>query len=187
MKTLPADLLWIVVHHLPCDEILFARVVSRVWRDAIDARSRLEWRDLYCSRVCDLLDVGPHFDWRRAAARAARASTTIDAECTWKNVYVRVSAPWISDNMIDSPLRQGVVRREDVHTHFVDYVYDNTFRLRCLGRSCVQRQVTPQCNNCQNKRQCLFMSYTYYLRPLQDIGPDLDECLGLRLCDACSH
>lgn len=189
MAGLPQDVIWLVLRHLPASEILRARPICNAWRQTVDRTPQHEWRRLYCCRVCSVLRVGEAFDWRAAAVRAAQVSASIDAECTWHKVCVRVSAPWMTNQTVEAPLRAGVVRSEDFHTHVVDYVYDEMFRLRGFGRSCLQRSQCEQCANCRSKRKCLFMRYDYYLRPLSELSTNdptaLDECLGLHLRDAC--
>ena len=178
---LSMDVTWTVLQHVPSDEIVRNRRVCRVWREVVDRVPGDEWRRLFCARVCPVLCVGPGFDWKRAATRAAHRRGAIVAECTWHNVCVRVCPPWLNKNDIDSPLRTGVVRATAL-THMVDYIYDDTFRLRGLGRSCIQREVTELCGNCASKRQCLFMQYHYYLRALAP-NPALDERLSQYLCE----
>jgi hypothetical protein len=182
---LSADVIWSILRFLPCNDIVYNRQVSCIWRQTIDELTNDDWRNMFGSRVCRVLCVGDHFDWKVAAVNASRAlGDTIEASCTWHNVSVRMRAPWKSVHGIDAPLSPGIVRGGDSqNTHIVDYVYDDTFRLRGLGRTCVQ-QFNDECSNCLNKRQCLFMRYTYYVRPLQDsISTELDECLSRRLCD----
>ena len=178
---LPMEITWAVLQHVPSDEIVRNRRVCRSWREVVDHVSTDEWRRLFCTRVCSVLCVGPEFDWKGASVRAANRRASIRALCTWHKVCVRVCPPWLISDEIDSPMRTGVVRATAL-THMVDYVYENTFRLRGLGRSCIQREVRDLCRNCVSKRQCLFMQYDYYLRPLA-LNPMLDERLGQYLCE----
>lgn len=190
MERLSADTLWLVLQLLPCDEIARHKAVCTAWKALVDDVSEDSWKSMFCARVCAYLSVGRGFDWRLAAVRAARAARedTVEASCTWHSgVSVCLHAPWRACRNIDAPLAVGVVRRVDPQTtNVVDYIYDNTFRMRAIGRSCLQqRGVTTECSNCLAKRQCLFMRYVYFLRPLIDISiTDLDECLSQRLSDA---
>ena len=182
MSRLPFDVIWLILHHLPSDEIVYSRQVCCLWKSSVDNASIDDWRHLYCMRVCGSLLVGPNFNWMKAAVNASGVSATIVAICMWHNVLVRLSAPWVSTDTVNGELRDGVVRSENDFTHVIDYIYENTFRLRCLGRSCLQRQASDKCLNCRNKRQCLFMEYDYYLRPIDFHSQTLDECLGRHLC-----
>jgi hypothetical protein len=190
MERLSADILWLVLQHLPCDDIARNKAVCLAWRAVVDDIPDECWKTMFCARVCADLCVGVGFDWRLAAVRAACAARqeSVEASCTWHSgVKVCLDAPWKACRTIDAPLSAGVVRRVDPqNTNVVDYVYDNMFRMRAIGRSCLQQPgVTTECSNCVNKRQCLFMRYGYYLRPLDESSlTDLDECLSQRLCDA---
>ena len=129
------------------------------------------------------LCVREDFDWKVAAVRAALPRReTIAATCTWYNMHVRIRTPWVSTGGIDAPLSPGVRRCVNVthNSHIIDYIYDEIFRLLDIGRTCVQ-QFTAECSNGLSKRQCLFMRYTYYLRPLHTVTTSLDESLSRRL------
>ena len=182
---LPMDVVWLVLRCLPCNQIMLQRAVCVAWRQTVDGLSADDWRRLFCVRVCECLSVKEGFDWRYAAVSAALSCReTIAATCTWHNVDVRVRTPWTSGSEgIDAPLRPGISRGKNTpnNAHVIDYIYDDTFRLRAIGRTCIQ-QFAQECSNCASKRQCLFMRYTYYLRPLQaTLTHDLDECLSRRL------
>lgn len=189
MERLSADILWAVLQHLPCDEIICNKAVCVVWKAVVEDIPNDFWKTMFCARVCGDLCVGVGFDWRLAAVRAAHAARqeSVEAFCTWHGgVRVCLDAPWKPSHTINAPLLAGVVRRVDPqNTNVVDYIYDNTFRMRAIGRSCLQqRGVTAECSNCLSKRQCLFMKYGYYLRPLIETNlTNLDECLSERLCD----
>ena len=176
------DTAWYIIRYLSGAEIMLQRQVCKLWKVSVDNVSMEEWRQLYCARVCDCLCVGRAFNWKHAMVNASQFCGVF-AECTWHNVIVRVCAPWTIVDTIDAPLREGIVRCSEVHAHVIDYIYDDKFRLRGLGRSCLQRGVTDQCCNCRNKRQCLFMRYDYYLRPLNAVSVELDECLARHLCE----
>lgn len=182
MSGLSMDLLWLILQHLPAHEIMNKRRVSMLWKAAVDNVSMEEWRELYCSRVCAVLEVASDFDWKRATIGASRTVGVV-AECTWHNVVVRVCAPWKSTNSINPSLHKGVVRcpEPDIGTHVVEYVYDDMFTLRGMGRSC--RHTGKECFNCRRKRQCLFMVYDYYIRPVDCESVQLDHSLGAWLCD----
>ena len=180
---LPIDVVWLVLQWLPCNEIIMSRGVCLTWKLTVDRLTDDDWRSLFCARVCSSLCVREDFDWKVAAVRAALPRReSIAATCTWHNVHVRIRTPWVSTGGIDAPLSPGVRRCVNVthNSHIIDYIYDEIFRLRGIGRTCVQ-QFTTECSNCSSKRQCLFMRYTYYLRPLHAVTTSLDESLSRRL------
>lgn len=186
---LSVDLVWLFLRRLPCDEIVRNRQLCSLWRLTVDGVAMDEWRHLFCERVCDVLHVGTGFDWRKAAVVAAVGASMgegIEATCTWRSVIVRVRAPWSArgGSDVDAPLSVGVRRGvSSQFSHVVEYIYSDTIRLRSLGRSCTQQSI-DECLNCQHKRPCLFMRYTYYLRPCVDTDEmHLDECLSRWLCD----
>ena len=183
---LPIDAIWMLLHHLPCHQIVQNRVVCRLWKITVDRLTSEDWHDIFSLRVCGTLSVSDDFDWKVAAVRAARIGScedTIRAACTWHDVTVRMRAPWVVSNVINAPLWPGILRVHPLNANIVDYIYDNMFRLRGLGRTCSQ-QLVDGCLNCQNKRQCLFLRYSYYLRPIRDaVETELDECLSEHLSD----
>lgn len=180
---LPIDVVCLVLRWLPCNEIILSRGVCSTWKLTVDSLTVDDWKSLFRARVCSCLCVREDFDWRVAAVRAALPRRdSIAATCTWHNVNVRIRTPWVNTGGIDAQLSPGVRRCLNVthNGHIIDYIYDEIFRLRGIGRTCVQ-QFTPECSNCSSKRQCLFMRYTYYLRPLHSVSTVLDESLSRHL------
>jgi hypothetical protein len=130
--------------------------------------------------VYDDLCVRDGFDWRRAAVSASSIRRALVATCLWKaRRPLRVEVPWCEQDS-GASLRRGVVRQVVGTTH-IDFIYDGTFRLRALHRSCLRRRAVPVCRNCLSKRTCLDPQYDYYLAQLTGNVLDLDERLGFRL------
>lgn len=177
MDKLPADVVWRVLSLLRASAIVWCRLVSKHFKRVIDDTTIEEWRRLYHEQVCSWLDVGPSFDWRKAAVVATTREHAVDALCLWNNSVVSVVVPWLGGD--DCPLRRGVVRNV-ASAGCVEFVYDSAFRLRGTIRTCVQRNAS-QCYNCarHTKRKCLSPRYTYYLRSVA--SENVDEFLGLRL------
>ena len=176
------EIRWHMLSWLPAKEIEHNRRVCREWRDTVDAASQSEWKDLYARQVCVDLCVSTMFDWRRAAVSATSAKKAVVAVCMWKSLRkIRVIVPWSEDKSVDAPLRSGV-ERQSIGSN-VEYIYDNAFRLRGLGRTCLHRQTPSPCRNCdsRSKQKCLTPQYDYYLRQIVADLVTLDECLGFRL------
>ena len=186
-----SDLLWCVMTNVSGKEIALCRTVCMAWCDVVDSVSLEEWKELYMAVVCDVLCVRNSFDWKRAALSSVDYGHGLKVFCTWKSVWVFLASPWISDShegCVDAPLRRGVERVDASQAN--DYIYDNSFRLRGIARSCNQQNTHLLSTNCRSrsKRRCLAMRYDYYVSGVSDStnGSEwmLDEALALRLvCD----
>lgn len=179
------DVQWHILSFLPAREIEHGRRVCGEWRDVVDGTTPSNWKDLYRRQVGVDLCVSSMFDWRRAAVRATLAERAVVAVCLWKSSQkIRVVVPWTTDDAVDAPLRIGV-RRQALGSN-VEYVYDDTFALRGLHRTCLHRHSHSPCRNCdsRSKQKCLAPRYDYYLREMTQDAVALDECLGFRLVHA---
>lgn len=188
IDVLSRDMCWRLLSFVPANEIVKNRQVCREWRRVVDDVSQQEWKMMFCMQVCDGLTVSDDFDWRRAAVRAAEEPSAVDALCIWNALRVRVVTPWTasSDAIINSPLRCGVVRlRPHTQNLYIEFVYDDMFRLRGLARSCIQRNDTSPCSHCRtrSKQRCLNPRYDYYIRSLSadEDTTELNETLSRRL------
>ena len=114
--------------------------------------------------------------------RAARHDECVRALCLWTATCVPVAAPWVANE-----LRLGVVRVGGTE-RYVDFVYNNTIRLRGLKRSCHHRNEPYQCSNCRTrgrKRRCLNPQYDYYIRALNGANEcEVNETLVLNLAQS---
>lgn len=183
-----ADVLWCILRNMAGFEIVRGRLVCRLWCSTVDSVPSWEWKAMYFRLVCDSLCVRPSFDWKLAVVRCVReCGDGLHAYCTWKAAWVCVVAPWFddSDMCLDAPLRNGIERIDAPHTN--DYLYDKSFRLRGIPRSCAQRSAHSLCTNCRSrsKRRCLAMRYDYYISERTDLTNrthgTIDEVLALRL------
>ena len=169
-------------------QIYASRAVTSRWRQVVDDVPQHEWKRIYHERVCDSLIVGDEFDWKRAACLASCGSS-IEAVCLWNLKSVYLVSPWKDSQTtatIETPLKSGVERGLWLDVTTVEFVYDNTFRLRGMAQTCIKRNETFMCRNCRtgSKRRCLNLQYRYYLRAMPSLSASersFNECLGLRL------
>jgi hypothetical protein len=165
-----------VMLHLKAATMQKMRIVCKLWCAIVDGLSQEEWKRIYHAQVCDWLRVGSSFDWKRAAYEATIHEYAICAWCVWSKAHVRVTSPWRVQN--DVVLRSGVDR--SLIMHGIDFVYLNTFSIRGIRRSCLQREDRMPCSNCasRSKRKCLKLRYQYYLRSNTTNQQALNECLA---------
>ena len=182
------DLLWCVMCNLSGKEIVSCRTVCRAWCVMVDSVSLEQWRELYMTVVSDVLCVRSSFNWKRAALCSVNYEHGLRVFCTWKSVWMFLASPWASDShevCINTPLRTGVERVNVSQAN--DYIYDKSFRLRGIARSCNQQNTHWLCTNCRtrSKRRCLAMRYDYYVSDVSDSANRevwmLDEALAFRL------
>ena len=177
------DVLWMIFTRVMRPRLLELRAVCRAWRGLIDDRQPADWKRMFEERVmrCVALAVGDDFDWKRAMVRAARHEC-IRALCIWTATCVPVAAPWASN-----VLRRGVTRVNG-NERYVDFIYNDTLRVRALKRSCYNRNDTDQCSNCrtrERKRRCLNPQYDYFVRAVHGADDRLvDETLILNLAQS---
>lgn len=180
---LSRDIRWHALSWLPAKEILYNRLVCREWKLTVDNASQTDWKRLYHQQVRDDLCVSVLFDWRAAAVIATQDRRAVVAACLWKNLEpVRVVVPWISEEcVINGPLLKGIERRSTGTV--IDFIYNKTFMLRGLHRTCLRRHTCSPCRNCdsRSKQRCLNPQYQYFLRHLTANIVQLDECLGYHL------
>lgn len=139
--------------------------------------------------LCVMFCVQHSFDWKRAALCSVDYGHGLRVFCTWKSVWVFLVCPWVSDSYevcVDAPLRVGVERVSESQAN--DYIYDNSFRLRGIARSCNHQNDTQWlCTNCRtrSKRRCTALRYDYYVSDVSISANReawmLDEALALRL------
>jgi len=186
MENVDDDVLWRILQLLSPVEACASRAVARRLRQLVDGVPQHEWKRIYHERVCDSLVVGDEFDWKRAACLASHGSS-IAAVCLWNFKSVYLISPWIdSQTTVETPLKNGVERGSLLDVAAVEFVYDNTFRLRGMAQTCIRRSEQTMCRNCRtaSKQRCLNLQYRYYLRELPCLSADepaFNECLGLRL------
>ena len=184
-----ADLCWKMLQSLPGAEIVRCRAISKFWRTIVDDTNQTQWRHMFDERVCAGLRMRNSFDWKKAVV-AASHKNSINALCIWNDLHVRLATPWYSNESVI--LRTGIVRlrsRSVYHT-VIDFVYDDAFRLRCMPRTCVQRNDESPCRNCRtrSKQRCLQLQYDYYIRPVSDEDEEmLNEHLIRRLVPSIAH
>lgn len=188
MEDVDDDVLWRILQWLSPLQICASRAVALRWRQMVDGVTQNEWKRIYHERVCDSLIVGDGFDWRRAACLASTSSgRSIEAVCLWNLKSVYLISPWReSQTTVETPLKRGIERGLWLDITTVEFVYDNTFRLRGMAQTCIKRNETSMCRNCRtgSKRRCLNLQYRYYLRAMPSWSADeqsFNECLGLRL------
>lgn len=186
MNDVSDDALWRILKRLSTFEMCAAREVSHHIRRVVDSVPQLEWKRIYHERVWDSLIVGDDFDWRRATCLAGRA-VGIQALCLWNYKSAYLEIPWLDEEhlALETPLRHGV-RRNVIDLTTIEFVYDNTFRLRGMARTCLRRNAINMCLNCRlgSKQRCLNLKYQYYVREMPRFSANehsFNECLGLRL------
>ena len=168
MLSLPRDALWHILKRVQRKWFLDLRLVCFEWKLVIDSISSSEWRAMFEEIVGVLVPgVGNRFDWRRAVVQASAKDECVLALCVWMSVRIPLASPW------DGPaklLRRGV-RRGAGNQHYIDFLYDNTLRLRGLKRSCYHRNAPYPCFNCktrERKRRCLNPQYDYFIRGIRE-------------------
>jgi hypothetical protein len=168
MIRLPRDALWHMLRRVRRKWFLELRLVCSDWRQVIDSVLPSEWRDMFEEIVgVPVPSVGSRFDWKRAVVRASAKDECVIALCVWMSMRIPVASPWDGSAKL---LRRGV-RRGAGNQHYIDFLYDNTLRLRGLKRSCYHRNAPYLCFNCKTrarKRRCLNPQYDYFIRGIQE-------------------
>ena len=180
------DVLWRILQWLLPLEACATRAVAYRFKTVVDAVPQHEWRRIFHERVCDCLNVGDAFDWRRAGCLASTRDG-IKALCLWNYKSVFLITPWTHPYAtLESPLKSGVRREPICDITAIDFVYDDTFRLRGMAQTCLRRNEGSMCANCRtnSKRRCQNLQYRYFLREMPSLSANehaFNECLGLRL------
>ena len=171
---MPPDALWLIFKRACRKWFLDLRLVCSDWQLVIDSRSSCEWRDMFDDIVGVLVPgVGDCFDWKRAVVRACTNDECVIALCVWMSIRIPLASPW------DGPaklLRRGV-RRGGSNPHYIDYLYDDTLRLRGLKRSCYHRNAPYLCSSCktrERKQRCLNPQYEYFIRGIRESEDSLN-------------
>ena len=113
MERVHDDVLWRILQWLLPLEACAARAVAYRFKTVVDAVPQHEWRRIFHERVCDCLNVGDAFDWRRAGCLAS-SRDGIKAFCLWNYKFVFLMSPWTHPHAtLESPLKSGV-RREPI-------------------------------------------------------------------------
>lgn len=187
MERLNDDVLWRILQWLLPFDACVTRAVAHRFQILIDAVPQHEWRRIFHERVCDCLVVGDAFDWRRAGCLASRRNG-IKALCLWNLKSICLMSPWTRPDAttFESPLKSGVRREPIGDITTIEFVYDDTIRLRGTAQTCVRRNENFMCANCRSnsKRRCQNLQYRYYVREMPPLSANehaFNECLGLRL------
>lgn len=167
MWRLSHDELWHIVTRVEAMGLLALRLVCREWREAMDEQSGDVWRRVLMER-CGVLKspiVGDNFDWRRAVALATQPMQTVLAVCVWEDAVARVVplvAPWSGN---EAACRVTLAQSNE---WLLDYLYDETLRVRAVKRSCIRRHAPVRCSHCRvrglRKQRCLNPQYEFYVR-----------------------
>lgn len=157
------DTLSLILYECNPRFIIECSLVSKLWQTTIKHLTETQWKVIYNNHTGLHVDVGPNFDWKKAAVSLCTNEPSVIAKWNTKRIQIISPCTRTGFKVGVVPVIDTVI---DTRGRCLDYIYDDAFCLRAIRQTCKKRQSDKHCTNCQNpraKRSCLTPAYSYHI------------------------